>query len=740
MTEYRIADNDVQIPTEVENERYVRQSTASLIANIGGIFDTWYASQSDCVAVNRNAGTLIGKAIGPLISKAVKMLSDQGVYSIDENLFTSKYLSGFDDEFYDTLDNMMDRIAEIDEQLASEQRYREIRKASRGRVVGGGFGLGGALKGMATAGVMNATTGIAHSLGNAVGNMGSSMSASSSKAAVYKNAKAPLKEAIINCGYYVRDGIRNALLQEANIRCKYVTTTESNQAKAILQNYTQGRIPESQRKNQIIQALSLNPYNTEVYEAIWDDYGDKNGDLRKMSSYFECGLEQRIQAIASNYGEDVFNSGCGDYLKAFNKTKAIVFFETNIKDSLKKMEQYCEEHDIDEALIPKISLCRELLQTADIENKTVNGVIYSTREIASRVKLDYFRFYKNCEGRNLTDEVQFRQLCEQSYVSEEFNDIVKSLCEKERTRRTPEKIYDNIWDIFISSLDESILSAIGVNVIGKFGIFAQHETTVRMITGMPADELPLFVIERSNNGKSGMMITDKFLRIYSKGLLSSENQNFDITRIRSIECVDSDKFIIDIDKENPVNISFKIKNVSDEKQILFANVVNEAIHVVTNLYLPHRQNLYRILYGVATCTCGMKLLSNEKICPSCGKMMKDNGEFVETEYCPNCGTLIQKGKKFCCCCGFHLVMEQRDNNDNNLEVQMPCNEVEKVPDSNIEHCLNNEKYEFQSSWQNATIKEASDAVLSSDVLYCPTCGNIIKSGKKFCSKCGAKII
>lgn len=176
------------------------------------------------------------------------MLGDQGVYSIDEDIFVRKYLSGFDEEFYDTLDKMMDRIDEIDGQLASEKRYRELRKASRGRVVGGGFGLGGALKGMATAGVMNATTGMAHSLGNAVGNMGSSMSASLNKGAVYKNAKGPLREAIINCGYYVRNGIRNALEQEANIKCKYVTVTEANQAKAILQNYTQGRIPEPQRK------------------------------------------------------------------------------------------------------------------------------------------------------------------------------------------------------------------------------------------------------------------------------------------------------------------------------------------------------------------------------------------------------------------------------------------------------------------------------------------------------------
>ena len=81
MTKYDIAGNAVQIPTEVENERYVRQSIANLIGDIGGTFDAWYSSQSDCASVNRNAGTVLEKAIGPLVRKAVKMLSDQGVYS-----------------------------------------------------------------------------------------------------------------------------------------------------------------------------------------------------------------------------------------------------------------------------------------------------------------------------------------------------------------------------------------------------------------------------------------------------------------------------------------------------------------------------------------------------------------------------------------------------------------------------------------------------------------------------------
>lgn len=49
--------------------------------------------------------------------------------------------------------------------------YRKLRKETRGRLVGGGFGLTGAMKGIATAEVINATVGVGHSAVNFLGNM-----------------------------------------------------------------------------------------------------------------------------------------------------------------------------------------------------------------------------------------------------------------------------------------------------------------------------------------------------------------------------------------------------------------------------------------------------------------------------------------------------------------------------------------------------------------------------------------
>ena len=68
-------------------------------------------------------------------------------------------------------------------------------------MVGGGFGLGGALKGTATAGAINAVTGMGHSVVNAVGNVGSAISASNSKRSIYKDDDtfSFLCQAVIDC-------------------------------------------------------------------------------------------------------------------------------------------------------------------------------------------------------------------------------------------------------------------------------------------------------------------------------------------------------------------------------------------------------------------------------------------------------------------------------------------------------------------------------------------------------------
>ena len=143
------------------------------------------------------------------------------------------------------------RIEAVNIRQEEEEMYRQVRKESRGRVVGGGFGLGGAIKGMAQAGMMNAASGIAHSAFNAVGNVGSGIAASSDKAAIYKKYKEPLNTALMQDLYDIRNAIRTALQKEAGIVCKYVTDSEYDKAKAIWNIIGLAGFPRRRKKSRL---------------------------------------------------------------------------------------------------------------------------------------------------------------------------------------------------------------------------------------------------------------------------------------------------------------------------------------------------------------------------------------------------------------------------------------------------------------------------------------------------------
>ena len=691
MTEFNISNEIVVISTEVENERYVRRRTMGLILQVIDIFDKWYSLQ-DCDTIYKNISNLLDKAIMPIIREGVKILGDQGVYSIDENIFRSKYLSGCLDDLYEALEIMQDKIDEIENQKQQERNYREARKASRGRVIGGGFGFGGAIKGMATAGVMNATTGMVHSLGNTAGNMGSSIAASLSKSAVYKNSKEPLKEALIQCAFNVQYGIKIALEKEANIKCKYVTVEESNQVEAIINNYRQGRIPEDQRKKLLIQALLLNPYAEETYDAIWDSYGDKNGGLREMSTYFGDTLEQRINEAAEKYGQQLFEKNCSQYVIAFNKQKASIQCEQQIRLTLDKLIQYCNERGISEDTVTNIKKCRHLLNDIDNRIRTVHGITYDTRGLAKSVNSDYERFYEALEGKDIFDQQTYKYVMTREYSTIEFQSIIQNLFEEEQGLRTPERIYENIARLIINNMGNDFANSGWIDVPKNLGNFQIKEATIRAITLMQTTEVPLLLFDRSSNGKSGVLLTNFALRIYSKGIFTNDNQMYPIGLIEAIECIEADKYSICIKGQESVKVSLKQKKLAIEKQIALGETITKIVRLLNNLMPEKRNKLYRILNGVVVCECGTSLLPGEIICPSCKKMLIEDGKFVETQTCPSCNNIVPIGKKYCSKCGHFM---------NSVS-------VESVREDEIE-------------------------------IRCPKCSKLIKPGKKFCSYCGTKI-
>lgn len=559
MTTYDISGNMVTISNDMENERYLLSTTDEYIESVNETFDEWYAARGSCYGIVEETDNLYNGSIVPLINIGIDILNAQGVYSLDEDSFYDKYVKKFhlSEHVFEVVRSMEKAVEAVNIRQEEEEMYRQVRKESRGRVVGGGFGLGGAIKGMAQAGMMNAASGIAHSAFNAVGNVGSGIAASSDKAAIYKKYKEPLNTALMQDLYDIRNAIRTALQKEAGIVCKYVTDSEYDKAKAIWNNYRLGRIPAEKKKEQIIEALTLNPYSIEIYDSIWEDFGDENGELRKMAAYFGIPLEQQIAEIAEQYGDDLFTKNCSLYEESFDKKTAAVQIKNQIKATLDELVQYCKRQTISEDNISKIAQCKQLLEEIDIEVRTVKGVTYDTRELAENVRKDFATFYRALQGKDIFEKETYEYLKSADYITEEFKGIFESVFGTEYGLRTPEKIYENIDFIIRQSLSDEIIKGGWIDIPDHIGSFSSKETMISSVAGTLAEELILALFDRSSKGKSGILLTNRFLRIYAKGLLLGENLTYPIEQVEKIECQENDTYVINIQEQSPVTFSMK---------------------------------------------------------------------------------------------------------------------------------------------------------------------------------------
>ena len=82
-----------------------------------------------------------------------EQLISMGAYALNRERFINKYIAGNNlFEWGQLLEQISNRFDQFDIQAETQKAKRDIRKQSRGRLVGGGFGISGAAKGIAIAG------------------------------------------------------------------------------------------------------------------------------------------------------------------------------------------------------------------------------------------------------------------------------------------------------------------------------------------------------------------------------------------------------------------------------------------------------------------------------------------------------------------------------------------------------------------------------------------------------------
>lgn len=261
-------------------------------------FDEWYPK---CLSIETVLSsfedfardTIQTVVLAPLYEELLKC----EIYDISQQRFYSSCLD---------LDRAQEGLYGVEEihnrilgRQAEEERYRELRKATRSRWQGGGFGLSGALKGAATAGALNMVSGLGHSVVNAVGNTGSAMAATESKNALFVRAQPQLKEALRGS---VLDSTNGFLRFINEKRSGYIRGSfDEEKARALFEN---AQSVPGKREELLLKSVAYCPWSNSTLEYIFVNYPDERKNLWKLAKDFGVDLSESFNAaIAVLYPE-----------------------------------------------------------------------------------------------------------------------------------------------------------------------------------------------------------------------------------------------------------------------------------------------------------------------------------------------------------------------------------------------------------------------------------------------------
>lgn len=304
----------------------------------------------------------------------------EGYYDLDRTSYIQDYLLevvGEDHELYidKAYEQLEDEYTDIVMTQEQKEEYRRLRKASRGRMVGGGFGLSGAIKGAATAGAVNMVTGIGHSLFNAVGNFATSISTNSKKSKLYKSSVDMLVDALVSDVDDMKYADMLFAKNNEGVVYQIPDSKECHRAEAILDNWREGKISSKSDSEILTELFNINPYEKQIYDILLEERGDSEGKLAEIASFF--GLEDYL----NDSKIEEF-----DYIYSQNPKKTWEDYKELKKDLNDIIRKYGMDKDYHVTTV--LDEVNQKNKTLYVEACTWNGVKYKTPEEVAKAKLE----------------------------------------------------------------------------------------------------------------------------------------------------------------------------------------------------------------------------------------------------------------------------------------------------------------------------------------------------------------
>ena len=297
------------------------------------------------------------------ISEAVSDIVDMGFYNIDEEIFINEYYNK-NYMYYDCYEEIHDRYMEIVLNEEEKDEYRRRRRENRSRWQGGGFGIGGAIKGATKAGMMNMASGAVHGVRNTAEKIISSIGASYKKSELFndRNTLQTLIEGVGASIYGIQLAVICFLDKNTDYNVDVVSNKDEKEAEVILKNILCKKVEGKIEFQLLKRIIELNPYNIEIYQYIIKKYGDEMLEVENIAKYFGYDLKEFKERIIDEKYKIINIKTESDAIK-LKKLLTNDMLKLGIKGTNKK-----------------INIINKKLDEFDKEARTYKGIVYPNKK------------------------------------------------------------------------------------------------------------------------------------------------------------------------------------------------------------------------------------------------------------------------------------------------------------------------------------------------------------------------
>lgn len=348
-----------------------RMLAKSLAISASQEFRAQYKKMENIDTLVRRGYDIASNILLDKAEQCAEFLVGYGIYSYSgEALIGLISDSYFDNEF----EKIQDWYIETINDQTEKENYRRMRKQYRNKWVGYGIGTQAAMSARIQASTLNAMSGMAHGMANAVGNTFTAIGTVMSKSAKYNddNTVNSLCRALYLDVYYLNYALQVILLGDVG-ELDFIGLDEEKQAETIFDNlkkYVSSNGIDDEAKKMAYELFYTNPTEYEYYEYCLKQFPKDGFELIALADFVGFNMNDEREQILLNFLD------CSDYS---TEEKAI-----EVRKQIEKKEKQLGMEG--SAALSKIE---QIITNYDIAARTFKDILFDTREERQKAEIDY---------------------------------------------------------------------------------------------------------------------------------------------------------------------------------------------------------------------------------------------------------------------------------------------------------------------------------------------------------------